>query len=150
MMNLSTIFETSKRFDRLHRLYDIKRKYIRYLNSNRSLYKVNKFRCKHNFKFIKRHIRSVATLNINSRVHMYEFSLRNIIIKLKYAYTYRNSNFFIKSGFVFLNGKQELNPFFFLYKGDSIELIFSKFIFKLRKKIKKKLKISMRNYKRYN
>lgn len=150
MMNLNTIFETPKRFDRLHRLYDIKRKYIRYLNSNRSLYKVNKFRCKHNFKFIKRHIRSVSSLNINSRVHMYEFSLRNIIIKLKYAYTYRNSNFFIKSGFVFLNGKQELNPFFFLYKGDSIELIFSKFIFKLRKKIKKKLKISMRNYKRYN
>jgi len=150
MANLQTIFDTPKRFDRLHRLYDIKKKYIRYLSNNRSLYKINKFRCKHNFKFIKRHIRAVSTLSINSRVHMYEFSLRNIIIKLKYAYTYRNSSFFIKSGFVFLNGKQELNPFFFLYKGDLIELIFSKFIFKLKKKIKKKLKISMRNYKRYN
>lgn len=81
---------------------------------------------------------------------MYEFSLRNIIIKLKYAYTYRNAELFIKSGFLFLNGHQEFNPFKFIYKGDIIELVYSKFIIKMKYMIKKKLNTSMRKFKKYN
>ncbi len=150
LCNSGLYFKQWEKFDRLLRLYDIKKKYIRYLNNNRSIYKLNKFRCKHNFKFIKRHIRSISALSIKSRIHMFELSLRNIIIKLKYAYTYRNSSLFIKSGYVFLNGKQNLNPFDFVYRGDLIELIYSKFIFKLKYKIRKKINISMRKYKKYN
>lgn len=150
LINLDLYFIRNKRFFRLHRLYDIRKKYIRYLNNNRNIYKFYKFRIKHNFKFIKRHIRSIAALNIKSRIHMYEFSLRNLALKLKYAYTLRNASMFVKGGFIFLNGLQELNPFKYIYKGDVIELIFSKFILKLKYKIKKKLNISMRRFKRYN
>lgn len=150
LCNANLYFKQWEKFDRLLRLYDVKKKYIRYLNNNRSIYKLNKFRCKHNFKFIKRHIRSISNISIKSRIHMFELSLRNIIIKLKYAYTYRNSSFFVKSGYVFLNGRQNLNPFHFAYKSDLIELIYSKFIFKLKYKIRRKINISMRKYKKYN
>lgn len=137
LINLDLFFNKNRRFYRLHRLYDVRKKYIRYLNNNRNIYKMYKFRVKHNFKFIKRHIRSVSSLDIKSRVHMYEFSVRNIAIRLKYAYTYRNAAMFIKGGFLFLNGLQEFNPFKFAYKGDTIELTYSKFIMKLKYKIKK-------------
>lgn len=150
LINLDLYFVRNKRFFRLHRLYDIKRRYIRYLNNNRNIYKFYKYRTKHNYKFIKRHIRSMASLNINSRMHKYEFSLRNMALKLKYAYTFRNADIFIKSGFIFLNGLQEINPLKYIYKGDILELTFSKFLIKLKKKIKKKLNISMRKFKRYN
>lgn len=150
LINLDLFFNRNRRFYRLHRLYDVRKKCIRYLNNNRGIYKMYKFRVKQNFKFIKRHIRSISSLDIKSRIHMYEFSVRNIAIKLKYAYTYRNAAMFIKSGFLFLNGCQEINPFKFAYKGDTIELTYSKFIMKLKYKIKKKLNISMRKFKRYN
>nr|YP_740718.1 Ymf76 [Tetrahymena malaccensis]ABI51627.1 Ymf76 [Tetrahymena malaccensis] len=150
LINLDFYFIRNKRFFRLHRLYDIRKKYIKYLNNNRNIYKFYKFRIKHSFKFIKRHIKSVSTLNIKNRIHFYEFSLRNLAIKLKYAFTLRNASLFTKSGFIFLNGHQELNPFRYIYKGDIIELPFSKFILKLKKKIKKKMYNSMRKYKKYN
>nr|NP_149366.1 ymf76 [Tetrahymena thermophila]AAK77563.1 ymf76 [Tetrahymena thermophila]6Z1P_Be Chain Be, Ymf76 [Tetrahymena thermophila SB210] len=150
LINLDFYFIRNKRFFRLHRLYDIRKKYIRYLNNNRNIYKFYKFRIKHNFKFIKRHIKSISKLSIKDRVHFYELSLRNIAIKLKYAFTLRNANLFTKSGFIFLNGHQELNPFKYAYKGDIIELPFSKFILKLRRKMKKKMFNSMRKYKKYN
>lgn len=150
LANIIMYYGKRKRHNRLHRVYDIGKKCIRYLNNNRSLYKIYKFRAKHNFKFIKRHIRSISALSIKSRLHMFEYSLRSIAIKLKYAYTYRNASMFVKAGFIFLNGKQELNPLKFMYKGDCIELIFSKFVLKLKNKIKKRLSISMRRYKRYN
>jgi hypothetical protein len=150
LINLDFYFIRNKRFFRLHRLYDIRKKYIRYLNNNRSIYKFYKFRIKHSFKFIKRHIKSITNLNIKDRIHFYEFSLRNIAIKLKYAFTLRNAKLFTQAGFIFLNGHQELNPFKYIYKGDIIELPFSKFILKLKKKIKKKMFTSMRKYKKYN
>lgn len=148
--NLNLFFNQSKRYDRYTRLYDIDKKYIKYLSVNRQIYKLFGFRKKHNFKFIKRHTRALATLNIKNRIHMHEFSLKNILIKLKYAFTYRNSLNLIKSGFIFLNGYQELNGNCYLFKGDYIELLYCKFVLKLKNKIKKKLLTSMRKYKKYN
>ena len=56
-------------------------------------------------------------------------------MKLKYAYTYRNADIFVKNGFIFINGFQNINPHTYIYKGDIIELIYSKFTFKLKNKI---------------
>lgn len=148
--NVDFYFIRDMRFFRLLRLYDIKKKYIRYLNNNRSIYGFYKYRLKHSYKFIKRHIRSLSILDIKSRAHKYEFSLRNISIKLKYAFTYRNADIFVKSGFIFLNGYQNTNPHQYIYKGDIIELIFSNFIFKLKKITQKNLNMSMRKFKKYN
>nr|YP_010411947.1 Ymf76 [Tetrahymena rostrata]URP31107.1 Ymf76 [Tetrahymena rostrata] len=150
LAHVDYFFNKQRRYKKLDRLHDIKKKYIRYLDNNRSIYKIHKYRSKHNFKFIKRHIRSISSLSIKTRFHMYEYSLRNIALKLRYAYTYRNANMFVQGGFIFLNGEQETNPLKFIHKGDMIELVFSKFIFKLKKKIKKKIYISMRKYKKYN
>lgn len=143
-------FTQNTRFSQLPKLYDIRKKYIKYLNNNRKIYSYFKYRTKYNYNFIKRHIKTISILDIKSRVHKYEFSLRNIAIKLKFAYTFRTADIFIKSGFIFLNGFQTLNPKQFLYKGDSVELIFSKFLFKFKKKIDKKIDKSMRLFKKYS
>ena len=148
--NLNLFFKQSSRFDRSSRLYDINRRYIKYLSENRMIYKLFGFRTKNNFKFIKRHIRSVSSLNILNRIHMHEYSIKNFIIKLKYAFTSRNSINLIKAGFIFLNGHQIQKIDNYILKGDFIELLYCKFILKLKNKIKKKLLISMRKYKRYN
>lgn len=150
MSNMNLIFDQKLRYKRLDRLYDIKKKYLRYLSTNRNIYRLYKFKTKNNFKFIKKHIRAVSNLNLKDRVHMHEYSIRNIIIKLKYAFTFRNSNNLIKSGFIFLNGLQTLNSKFFLFKNDCLELIYNKFVLNLKKKIKRKMYISMRRYKKYN
>lgn len=81
---------------------------------------------------------------------MHEYSIKNFIIKLKYAFTFRNSKNLIKAGLVYLNGFQTLNQNNYIFKGDYVELLYCKFILKLKNKIKKKLLISMRKYKRYN
>lgn len=148
--NLNVFFKQSTKFDKAPKLYDINRKYMNYLRENRLIYKLFGFRVKNNFKFIKRHVRSISSLDIKSRIHMHEYSLKNILIKLKYAFTFRNSKNLIKSGFIFLNGSQTINYNNYLFKGDYIELLYCKFILKLKNKIKKKLLISMRKYKRYN
>jgi hypothetical protein len=150
LSNINLFFSSDDRYDRQPKLYDIKKKYIRYLSSNRLIYKLFGFRCKHNFKFIKRQVRAISGLNIKDRIHMHEYSLKNILIRLKYAFTYRNAKNLIKSGFIFLNGKQELNYNSYMFKGDYIEFLYCKLVLKMRKKIKKKLFVSMRKYKRYN
>lgn len=150
LVKVDLFFDDNRRYDRLPLMYNIKRKCRKYLNNNRNIYKMYKFKKKQKYNFIKKHIKAISPLSIKSRVHMFEYSIRNVIIKLKYAYTYKNSNIFIKCGFVFLNGKQEFNQLKFMYKGDYLELIFSNYIIKLRYKISKKLKNSMFKYKRYN
>ena len=143
LKQLNLIFNYNKRYDSRTKIHDIKRKYVSYLLHSRSLYKVFKIRTKHNFKFFKRHFRAIASLNINTRLNFYESSVKSLIIKLKYAYTITLSELFIKSGFIFLNGYQEFNPNKFLNLGDFFEIIYSKFIFKYKLKIKKKIKKTM-------
>ena len=143
MKQLNLAFNYSKRYDSRTKIHDIKKKYVSYLLHSRNLYKIHKLRTKHNFTFFKRHFRAIASLNINNRLNFYESSIKNLIIKLKYAYTIKLSELFIKSGFIFLNGYQESNPNKFLILGDFFEIIYSKFIFKYKLKVKKKIKKTM-------
>ena len=147
-LNLS--YTQKKRFDRLNRLYDIKKKYVRYLQNNRNLYKLLNYKIKFNKQFIRRHIRSISNLSIKDRFLLYHNTISNIILKLKFAYSFKTAEFFIKTGFVFINGYQELNKNKFLKKFDFLEIIFSKFILNFKIKLKKKIKKSIRKYKKYN
>lgn len=140
---LNLTFSLNKKYDNRMKIHDIKKKYVSYLLHSRNLYKIFKIRTKHNFKFFKRHFRAIASLNINTRLNFYESSIKSLVIKLKYAYTLALAELFIKSGFAFLNGYQEFNPNKFLILGDFFEIIYSKFIFKYRLKIKKKIKKTM-------
>ncbi len=131
------------------KMYDIKKKYIRYFINNRLLYKIHNFKSKQNYKFYSKHFRYISSVDIKTRLYLFETSLKNIIIKLKYAYSMKTSIFFIKAGFLFVNGLQELNFNKFLKLGDYLELVYSRYLIKLKKNLKKYVKKNIWLYKKY-
>ena len=150
LLNLNLYFSFDTRFDRVPKTYEIKKKYIKYLNTNRNLYKNFNLKKKQNIRFFKKHIPLVSKLSLKSRIHLFEYSLLSLILKLKYAYSNLSALFFIKSGLIFINGVQSFNWQRYLYKGDCLEFIYSTSFFKFNSIIKKKLDKSLRKYKKQN
>ena len=146
---LKNLNSDKKDYSTITKLYDIKKKYIRYFINNRLLYKINGFKNKQNKKFYKNHFRFISSVDIKSRLSFFENSLKNWIIKFKYSYSIKTSKFFIGSGFLFLNGFQEINYNKLFSIGDFIELTHSHLTYIFKSVILNKIQKNIWIYKKH-
>jgi hypothetical protein len=136
LKNLNT---NKKDFNTVTKLYDIKKKYIRYFINNRLLYKIYNFKNKQNSKFYKNHFRFISSVDIKNRINFFENTIKNWVIKFKHSYSIQTSKFFINSGLLFLNGFQEFNYNKLFEVGDYLEFAYSSLTYTLKRRIVKKI-----------
>jgi len=109
----------------LNKFFDLKSSTFSIFYKNRKLFKklifLKNLKQKKTTKILSKLLKSSFIKFVN----FVEYSLYNILIKSKICYTQSESIFFIKNGFVFVNGVRITNPFFILKKSDIIQLILS-------------------------
>nr|YP_004841710.1 Ymf76 [Ichthyophthirius multifiliis]AEL89252.1 Ymf76 [Ichthyophthirius multifiliis] len=148
MYSLNLKRKTNKYY-KIDKIYDIKKKYLRYFINNRRLYYLLKIKNKQTHKFFRNHFRHIGSLSIIDRLAFYELFLKNLIVKLKLSYSLQTSLYLIKSGFIFINGLQNTNKNTHIIYGDYIEFLYCNFMIKYKKKIKKKINKNVWLYKKY-
>lgn len=75
---------------------------------------------------ITKYINSFIKFKVKNSLKFFNFTLINILVSSKLVINFKQAFFFVKKGFVFVNGRQCLKTNFFLKKGDLIQLNFSK------------------------
>jgi len=102
-------------------------------------------------KKITKFISIFKHFSIKKIIQFFEFSLFNILIQSHFFIFKKDVIFFLKNGFVFVNGKPVLNKFFFLNIGDRVQITLNSdyyFFFRNFSKVLKsfnyKIRLSMR------
>lgn len=118
-------FEIDLDSKNFNKFFDFKSSTFSVFFNNRKLLKklffLKNMRQKKTTKLFSKLIKS----DFKSFVKFIEYSLYNILIKSKMCYTYSESIFLIKNGFVFVNGLLIKNPFFLLKNSDIIQITIS-------------------------
>ena len=149
----SLYFYKKKKRTSFPKFFDFKKRLFGLLKENRDILKVlflNKF-CKQ--KKVTKFIQKFKHKSIINKLLWFECSLFNILIQSNFI-TYKSDiYFFLKNGFIFVNGKVVTNMFYQVCIGDRVQLVISnmyyhyhrfvklflkKIIFKIKQKQKQK------------
>ncbi len=102
-------------------------------------------------KKITKFLFNFKKFNVNKLLFYFEFSLFNIIIQSNFLILKKDIFFFIKSGFVFVNGFCIKNKFFQLNIGDRLQILLNKNYYvylrnfnKLLKHLNNKIKLNIK------
>jgi hypothetical protein len=136
-------FSNEKRHSDVSKFLDLKKRWKKLFNSNRNLLKsfknINKskqFQLTKEFsKFLKK--------KLSHNFIQTEFSLLNLLIRSKLVFTTTEALFFLKNGFIYLNGVCTTNPYQVAKLNDIINFIFGKkYFYFFKTNFNQKLKLT--------
>jgi hypothetical protein len=123
----SLIFNKNKqKFEQKNKFYDLKKRSFSYLSENLKLIKFFFLKKFSKTKNIKKFICKNKHLNIKNFYLTFELMLFNCLLRSSLIQFFNDSFFFIRNGFVFVNGSIIKNPYYIVNIGDKIQLIILK------------------------
>jgi ribosomal protein S4 len=127
----------------VNKFLELKKRWYKIFSKNRGLLKVySNIKKKKQFQLTKifyKNIKREVKLNFLKN----EFTLANLIVRSKFVFTNTEAIFFVKNGFVFVNGFCIVNPKHVISVGDVVNIIFLKnYFFFFKTNFSQKLRLT--------
>jgi hypothetical protein len=94
---------------------------MRFWRESRSIFKeIMNLNCKYQYRLTKYFIKFKKILKFNIYLNN-EMSLLNVLLRSRFFFDWQTTNFFLKNGFIFVNGVNYYNSQLQIYAGDFIQ-----------------------------